>query len=128
MSRTAQRVTSQRFLRYWLPVVLYVCLIFFVSAQPYLRPPLHFNGADKVAHLIEYGILGALLGRAVSASWKASRTAVALFAICIGIVVGTCDELFQSTVPGRQSSGFDLMADAAGVAIAQIVSRALARA
>ena len=128
MSRTAERTMSPRFLRYWLPVVLYVCLIFFLSAQPNLQPPLHFNGADKVAHLIEYGILGALLARAVSASWNASRTAVALLAVCIGIVVGTCDELFQSTVPGRQSSGFDLMADAAGVTIAQIVIRALARA
>jgi VanZ family protein len=41
--------------------------------------------------------------------------------------VGTCDELFQSTVAGRQSSGLDLAADALGAGLAQLFYRALGR-
>src|SRR5262245_47241611 len=41
------------FVRYWLPVLTYVAMIFTLSAQPHLRPPFHFQNADKVVHMTE---------------------------------------------------------------------------
>ena len=126
--QTAARPAATLMLGYWLPVVLYVGVIFLVSAQPHLRPPLSFQFSDKLMHVLEYSGLGVLLARALLASGPRQRpAALALLALCLGIAIGTADELFQATVPGRQSSGFDLMADTLGVGLAQIVYRTLAR-
>ena len=97
-----------------------------VSAQPNLRGPVEFNNSDKLYHLLEYGGLGLLLARALRASaprW--SSPVVALIAISLGILIGTADEFLQSFIPGRISSGFDLLADTVGLALAQVVFRIL---
>ena len=51
----------------------------------------------------------------------------ALLALSFGILVGTGDEYFQSFVPGRQSSPFDLLADTVGLIVAQLVYLAFTR-
>jgi VanZ family protein len=116
------------FLQFWLPVLVYVTVIIVLSAQPNLRPPLEFRNSDKFYHGVEYFGLGVLLVRAVSASLRLAVPAhAALVSLCLGILVGTADEMFQSTVPGRVSSGVDLFADTLGVAIAQLAWLALGR-
>jgi len=126
--RGAERGFLSLFLRYWLPVLAYITAIVTVSAQPYLRGPIEFTNSDKIYHVLEYSILGLLLARAMRGSapgWP--PMAVALSAIACGILVGTSDEFFQSFVPGRISSAFDLLADTVGVALAQVVYRALVK-
>ena len=128
MARRARRQGRSRFVTHWLPVLAYLGVIFVLSAQPHLKPPIQFENSDKLYHLAEYGGLGLLLGRAVRASGRfQGGLQVGLVALCLGIVVATCDELFQSTVPGRECSGFDLMADTIGLAIAQFVYAAWSR-
>jgi len=124
--RTADRTFSTLLLRFWLPALAYVALVLFVGSRPHLRPPITFVQADKVMHAFEYLVLGLLLARAARATW-ASRVPAALVALCLGILVGTCDELQQAHVPGRSSSGFDLMADTVGLALAPLVTRAFTR-
>ena len=73
-------------------------------------------------------MLGLLLARVIRASSPLARPLVAaLVAISCGILVGTSDEYLQSFIPGRESSAFDLMADTAGVALAQVLYRARVR-
>jgi VanZ family protein len=128
MARGARRQGGARFLTHWLPVLAYLTVIFILSAQQNLKPPVQFENSDKLYHLAEYGGLGLLLARATRASGRfKSNLQVGLVVLCLGIVVATCDELFQSTVPGRESSGFDLMADTIGLAIAQFVYAAWSR-
>ena len=55
---------SAGILRYWLPVVVYVTVIFAVSSIANLSPPVRWSNADKFAHLSEYTALGFLLARA----------------------------------------------------------------
>jgi len=120
---------SNLFVRYWLPAALYVAVIFTLSAQQHLRPPLQFENSDKMYHLLEYFGLGILLGRAMRGTLRNSSVLVTAFlALSLGIVVGTSDECFQSFVPGRECSAFDLMADTAGLAIAQLALLAFVRA
>ena len=130
MPRRARKLDfSNLFMRYWLPVVLYLALIFTLSAQQHLRPPLQFQNSDKMYHLLEYFGLGMLLGRAMRGTLHVQRPLVAaLLALSLGIIVGTSDECFQSFVPGRDCSAFDLMADSAGLALAQLVQLSFARA
>ncbi len=123
-----RRSKRELFVQYWLPVLLYVCLIFALSSQSNLKPPLDFAYSDKLAHALEYAILGLLLARAVRAAamleWPLTA---ALLALSLGMIVGVADELFQSAIPGRDSSAFDFMADAVGLALGQLVYVALAR-
>jgi VanZ family protein len=126
--RAPARGVPAFFLSYWLPVLLYLTIIFFLSAQPSLTPPLQFTNSDKFYHVGEYFGLGILLVRAIRASAPSMRVLnAALVALCLGIVVGTSDEMFQSVVPGRQSDPFDLMADTAGVLLAQLVTLAMVK-
>ncbi len=126
--RTAERPAATLLLGYWLPVALYVGMIFLLSAQPNLRPPFSFSNSDKLMHVLEYGGLGLVIARAVLATATGlPAVPLGLLALCLGLMVGTGDELFQSTVPGRQSSAFDLMADTVGLGLAQFVYRALLR-
>jgi VanZ family protein len=109
------------FVRYWLPVVLYVGMIFALSAQPGLQPPLKFENSDKVAHMLEYGGLGVLLGRALRTLPRLRSVLVAsLAAVLIGAAIAACDETFQSTVPNRDPSVFDWIADCVGLSFAQL--------
>ena len=110
------------FLRYWLPVLAYVGVIFILSAQPGLKPPLKFEYSDKVAHILEYGGLGVLLARALITLPRMRSLALAgLSAVAIGTGVAAADELFQSTVPNRDSSVYDLIADTIGLSVGQVI-------
>ncbi len=81
-----------------------------LSSVPHLTPPATWGPSDKAAHLAEYGVLGFLLRRALGrrtfGSW--------LLAGGIAVAIGTADEFYQSTVPGRFPSALDGLADLCG--------------
>ena len=110
------------FLRYWLPVLVYVAIIFAMSSVANLTPPVDFKHADKAAHLIEYTVLGFLLVRAFyGAGAFDSLGACGLLAMNGGIVTGIADEIFQAGVPGRVSSASDFHVDALGVLLGVVL-------
>jgi len=122
----AERAATQsffvRFMRYWLPVLMYVTLILILSAQQNLHPPEQFHFTDKFYHLLEYFGLGVLLARAFRAGRRAvSPMRTLIMAVTLGVLVGVADEIFQSFVPGRSSDIFDVLADATGVLLSQVV-------
>jgi VanZ family protein len=100
---------SGSIVRLWLPVALWAALIFTLSSVPDLGTGL--GGWDtvlrKLAHTGEYGVLGALLLRAVG------RVEVAFG---LGVLYALSDELHQTLVPGRSGTLLDLAIDAVGVA------------
>jgi len=130
MGETLARSTSLTagILRYWLPVVVYVSVIFAVSSISNLAPPVGWSNADKFAHLGEYAGLGFLLARAYDGTGVlSSRLANVMLAMVTGFVTGTLDELWQVHVPGRISSHEDFLADAAGIVIGQLLYTLWAR-
>jgi len=123
-----EKTFYQKFLLYWLPVLLYLTVIFVLSAQPNLKPPFQWQQSDKIYHLAEYIGLGVLLSRAMRGTFPARRMLTAtVLAVMLGWCVGASDEYFQSFIPGRDSSVFDFMADAAGIVIAQLATLLLAQ-
>ena len=92
-----------------LVLIVYAVLVAFVSLSP-------GSGAsaehwDKVLHLITYAVFAALGYRAI----KEKRGYLIL---CVAIIVYSgLIELAQSYIPGRVMSGYDILANAAGVAI-----------
>lgn len=80
---------------------------------------------DKIAHAIVFGILGALVLRALASGRPSLR--VALAAIALAAAYGGIDELHQRFVPGRQSSIADVVADAVGASLAVGIAAMLRR-
>ena len=100
----------------WLPVALWLAVIFGVSTIPNLKvPEVGLPIADKFSHLGEYGVLGVLFARARLQRVRGGRAALA--GALLGLVVGTFDELYQRGTPGRESSPLDIAADACGAAL-----------
>jgi len=120
--RSPERSDVETLLRFWLPALAYVGLVLWLGAQPHLQSPLHFWNSDKVMHLFEYGPLGWLFARALGAtlSVRAPRL-VALLAVVLGVLVAGTDETIQRYTPGRESSLFDVAADAVGLSLAQVL-------
>jgi len=93
------------------PPVALMALIFALSSRRDLDPgPGALGEAIPVlAHLGLFGLLFALL-------WRALPGAPAAAAV-VAVLYGVSDELHQSTVPGRDATVFDVATDALGVAL-----------
>ena len=112
--------SGQLFRPRWFLVFAYVALIFTLSAQPGLHVPGTFEYRDKVAHILEYGGLGWLVYRAAIHSCPAAGAVRRVLLTVVAVsAVGACDEKFQASVPGRDSSVYDWMADTVGASLAQ---------
>jgi VanZ family protein len=93
------------------PVVLYMGLIVFLSAQSHLP---NYRVPDKVAHTTEYAVLGALITRALLVLGRAPVRSTMLIAVVLSVAFGASDEIHQMFVPYRDASLLDLAADAVG--------------
>ena len=94
----------------WLPVVAWAAVIFALSSIPHLGTGLGTWDLvlRKLAHATEYGILGALLLRALGRPGLAALLAFAYAA---------SDELHKHFVSGRHAAPLDVAIDAAGVLV-----------
>ena len=106
----------KKFFWLWIPVLLYVWFIFWLSSASRIPPPgLRWHGADKLFHTVEYGILGSLVIRAFVWSWiVVARGRLRLAAIAAALVIGALDEYYQSFTPMRISSVWDWLFDGLG--------------
>ncbi len=97
------------------PMILVMGTIFFLSHQS--GKTLHlpsFQGADKLAHMIAYGVL------AFSIFWflgqkgleRPGRAVLIVIVACL--LYGMTDEYHQSFIAFRSPSIYDLLADTAG--------------
>lgn len=123
----ASRPRRGLFLEYWLPVLLYVGLIFSLSSIHGSSIPTLFPNVDKLEHLLEYSLLGLLAGRAIRFTLGGGRRLLAVGGtLGMGALVGALDELYQRRVPGRSSDPTDWLTDIAAVGLAilftQVVS------
>jgi VanZ family protein len=122
------------FTRYWLPVLLYIGLIFSMSSIHGSAIPTPFPNVDKLEHLLEYSLFGLLAGRAIRFTLGGTRRLRAAWGtLLLGATVAALDELYQKRVPGRSSDPLDWLTDVTAVGIAilltQVVSaRVVARA
>ncbi|HOJ58831.1 MAG TPA: VanZ family protein [bacterium] len=109
-----------RFLRYWLPVLVWMSMIFYLSSQSRLpvEMPYWVPYVDKLAHAAVFGILGFLFIRAwLEGKLEAVNTRVVAFAVLFTALYGITDEIHQMFVPGRSPAVGDVIADALGAAV-----------
>jgi VanZ family protein len=104
-----------RKLRYFIPALGYYLLIFLLSSRN-LGIGVDIRGADKVAHLLEFGLLGFLLSIGFFKALSSSPTVKIAVTAVSGLTFGVLDEFHQYFVQGRSSDARDALADAVGVA------------
>jgi VanZ family protein len=135
----------QRFLKYWLPILFWLGMIFVGSTElmsaeqtsrfivPFLRwlkpdispdmlGSIHF-AVRKSAHLGEYAVLALLLLRAVTSmpelKWPMSILNVSVWVACV--FVAATDEFHQTFVQFRGASVRDVMIDSAGALVGLLI-------
>lgn len=112
-------------MRAWLPVMLYMALIFYFSSLSYPEeqlPRFLFEAlGDKLLHAVEYSVLAILFYRAFS---RAAGPSAAGYAVVLAIAAtslyGATDEVHQAFVPFRTSTWTDWVADTAGAVIGAV--------
>ncbi len=114
----------KRNLKRWLPLAAWVMLIFSLSSIPSIssegvKLP---SGFDKVIHFVEYAIFAVLFYRGLSYDGMRIRYLVLIIVVLTGTGVGALDEMYQSYIPGRDSSVLDLAADSAGIVFGLIAA------
>jgi VanZ family protein len=144
-------VTRREFAKFWLPVLLWMALIFTISTDigsirhtsriigPILRffwPAISAETIHEVqvfvrktGHLCGYAALGALVWRARNRAlfpqgwhWRA-----AVFAEIVCVFYAISDEFHQSFVPTREASAVDVLIDSAGAAAGLFVVWAIGK-
>jgi VanZ family protein len=139
------------FLKYWLPVFIWLGVIFagstaiFSTEQTsrYLVPFLRWLDPDisisaiatihfalrKLGHLIEYAVLAALLWRALhiagNSRAKMSTLFVGVWVACT--IIAVSDEFHQSVAASRAASPYDVLIDACGALMGILLSLMFSR-
>lgn len=73
------------------------------------------TGFDKLVHFIEYAVFALLYYRGLSYGGVRVRWSIVIIVITSGIAVAALDEMYQSYIPRRDSSFYDLVMDSAGI-------------
>jgi VanZ family protein len=107
----------------WVPPLLLMGLIFFLSAQPDLDSGL--GAIDligrKLIHAGEYGLLCLLWFRALAT--RASAPRASLIAFLVSVAYAATDEYHQTFVAGRSGSVIDVAVDALGAGAVALALR-----
>ena len=108
----------------WLPVFLFLGIIFYASTIPG-KDISHFFSLQAAAyHLFVYLFLAFFLVRALRRTYPdRPGIKIVFFVIIFGIIYGIMDEFHQVFTPGRSVSGFDVFIDSLGTIIGSIIYR-----
>jgi VanZ family protein len=132
------------FLKYWVPLVIWLGVIFFGSTDlmsaehtsqiiapflRWLRPDISPETiaqvqflVRKAAHLAEYAILAMLLWRAIIRGTNAERKRAVFVSIwLVATLVAALDEYHQSFVPSRGAAWGDVLIDSGGAIFGLLV-------
>lgn len=116
----------------WLPVLIWMGLIFFLSAQPksnlfHYPDQLVDLVLKKAGHMTEYGVLALLLWRAISPLIGQGGCWHGWFVVVICLLYALSDEYHQSFVSGRRSAWQDVLIDVLGACVALFLMSVLLR-
>ena len=103
---------------YYLPAILWMGLIFYLSSVPGLKTGADSMGLEiflrKTAHLFEYFILTLLFWRTIRKQTKLPFKKVGLICFSLVIVYAISDEFHQHFVVDRAGKVVDVFVDGAG--------------
>ncbi len=109
----------KNFVRWWLPVIVWMGVIFAGSSignLPHVGGKTTDGIIHRLAHVTEFAILGALVLRGMCRGKPSTRREVLIMLLIVGLY-GASDEFHQRFTPGRNSEGLTVLFDIAGGAL-----------
>ena len=114
----------KNFIKYWLPVILYIILIFYLSSVQFPILTISSKTGIKlneitpyIYHVSEFGLLSYLLWRALkNSNFKNPQLCTVIFCI----IYAVSDEIHQLYVPSRVFSFLDISSDISGILVVQL--------
>lgn len=111
----------KKFLKFWLPIIFWMAVMFILSAIPNLKTELEQDFLlRKIAHMVEFGILTFLFFRALQQE-KISFVKMLIFSMIFSLFYAFSDEFHQLFVRGRHCSFGDVAIDSIGILIMGLV-------
>lgn len=109
---------------YWLPVFIYIGLIFYLSSisdLPYVSMIAEMDPRKFSLHILEYSVFSFLLYTAIKNTRFMYKKALIL-TLVIGLTIGIFDELYQLWIPGRRFNPLDILSDGIGVIAGTVIA------
>jgi VanZ family protein len=106
----------KKFVKWWLPVLVWLGVIFIgssIGSVPRVGGKTTDAVVHRVAHLIEFAVLGVLTLRAVSQDKRITKREL-IITVIVSAVYGASDEIHQRFTPGRSSEEIAVVFDVAG--------------
>jgi VanZ family protein len=113
-----EKSSTFKFLKYWLPVLLWAGFIFYLSGVPNLNSGLAVFWdvfARKLAHAGIFGFLFLLIWRALYFGQKVNFKKALLWSLILAVGYAFSDEAHQYFVPERQARLLDVGFDSLGI-------------
>lgn len=103
-------------LKYWVPVVIWMVVIFILSSIPGEDfPEVGIPNIDKFVHFFEFFLLGLLLIRAfLNSYFNTSLARLVLLSAVSASLYALSDEWHQSFISNRMPDSIDLLTDIIG--------------
>lgn len=123
-ARIASKITVWFITWFWLPVILCMSFIFYVSSISGKNIPGLFPYQDTVFHTLIYSILAFFFARALkNTSSGIAFAKLVIFSVIFACVYGITDELHQLFVPYRTASAVDVLIDTLGGLLGSLIYR-----
>ena len=106
----------KKFVKWWLPLLVWMGVIFAgssIGSLPRVGGKATDGVAHRVAHMLEFAVLGALVLRATSSGQRITKRELIITVIVVALY-GASDEFHQRFTPGRSSEGLSVLFDVAG--------------
>ena len=100
----------------WIPAIFIGCCSWYLSSQPHIEHMPSFWNADKLVHLVCFGVFAFWTAFACNIKSPGKLWIPSLIISLYGIA----DEIHQSFTPGRSSSVFDWAFDTAGAVLGSL--------
>jgi len=109
---------SGRVIVAWLPAIIWMGLVFYLSAQSQPLKQTPSPALSYVAHLCEYAVLALLLfsAQVSGGSWRGRIWLSLTLSFVLSALFAASDEYHQRFVSGRDASWLDFLTDIAGAA------------
>ena len=115
---STSKINLQKVGKAWLPAIICMAAIFFLSSQPKLPAVPGLEEKDKAEHLIAYFTLGLLVLRGIFGYPFYRKIGPYTQTLMLSGLFGASDEFHQHFVPGRTMDIHDWYADLSGILIA----------
>lgn len=115
----------KQFLWRWLPLLAWMGLIFYLSAQPDLpqAPGVWLDTLiKKTSHALGYGVLAWLYRRALQGHIR-NPDPLRIVSVGLAVAYALSDEYHQTFVPGRKGNLLDVAVDGVGAGVAMLLDR-----